>query len=282
MLLMVFTVNRVNGQNLILNGSFEINNASVGVNYVNISNTVFNNLVPYCHSFGNYGIDLITTDTWDGFAQQGDWYVGIEGSSIDLFSMELSDSLIQGDTYQLVFYDNARESNHYTSCFVEIGLSEQKDDFGTLIYSTLTTALYNEWRLQYYFFSAPNNGKFITVRSKSPTSGACWVKIDNFCLSQGEQCLELPKFEMPNVFTPNNDGINDIFKPVVFKGMKAGKLAILNRWGTVLFEIDDLTQGWNGMYENKPVSEGVYFWKAEYTSIFDETQTEYGFFSVVR
>src|SRR5690606_38390134 len=187
-LLVIFTTNRASSQNLILNGSFEINNASVGINHVNISNTVFNNLVSFCHSFGNYGIDLITTDTWDGFAQHGNWYIGIGilESSIDIFSMELSDSLIQGDTYQLVFYDNARESYHYASCFVEIGLSEQKDDFGILIYSSPTTALYNEWTLKYHFFNAPNNGKFLTVRSKSPTSGECWVKVDNFCLSKGE------------------------------------------------------------------------------------------------
>ena len=56
----------------------------------------------------------------------------------------------------------------------------------------------------------------------------------------------------------------------------------LNRWGTVVFETDDLAQGWDGMYENNPVTEGVYFWTVEYTTIFDETKTERGFLSILR
>jgi gliding motility-associated-like protein len=52
-------------------------------------------------------------------------------------------------------------------------------------------------------------------------------------------------FYAPNSFTPNDDGINDLFKPVVL-GERAYELTIMNRLGEVVFVSTDSNIGWNG------------------------------------
>ena len=66
---------------------------------------------------------------------------------------------------------------------------------------------------------------------------------------------------IPNVFSPNEDGINDCF---YVDGIKLGKecknsLLVFNRWGNLMFDSDTDGVCWNGLYDGKKVSEGVYF-----------------------
>ena len=52
--------------------------------------------------------------------------------------------------------------------------------------------------------------------------------------------------ELPNVFTPNNDGANDYFQLLFFGGIKTFNCTILNRWGSVIREYDDPAFKWDG------------------------------------
>ncbi|MEZ7886517.1 MAG: PKD domain-containing protein [Flavobacteriales bacterium] len=52
-------------------------------------------------------------------------------------------------------------------------------------------------------------------------------------------------FYAPNTFTPNNDGLNEIFKPLAV-GVSKYEFRIFNRWGEVIFETEDHNEGWNG------------------------------------
>jgi gliding motility-associated-like protein len=53
-------------------------------------------------------------------------------------------------------------------------------------------------------------------------------------------------FYIPNAFTPNGDGLNDIFKPVTFCPVTDYHMLIYNRWGEKLFESNDISTGWDG------------------------------------
>lgn len=238
-------------------------------------------MVPFCYSFGNTSlteIDLITSSTWSGGAQSGNWYVGIVGE-IDQFSMELSEPLSIGVEYTLSFYDASWENKCSTP--IDIGLSTNDNSFGTLIYSSSDTPSVGEWHPRIFTFTAPNNGEYISVRGQN---SMCWSKVDNFCIDTS--CLvEIPVVEilMPNVFTPNGDNINDIFKPILFEGVKQSKLTIFNRWGQILFETEDITtSGWDGSHNSNQCTDGVYFWMLQYIDIFDTPKTEHGFFTLVR
>ncbi|MFN8284578.1 MAG: gliding motility-associated C-terminal domain-containing protein [Chitinophagales bacterium] len=66
---------------------------------------------------------------------------------------------------------------------------------------------------------------------------------------------------LPNAFSPNGDGTNDIF--IVRSAiLKSGKLVVFDRWGTQVFETSDITIGWDGNYKGQPAqvdSYGFYF-----------------------
>ncbi len=62
---------------------------------------------------------------------------------------------------------------------------------------------------------------------------------------------------IPNVFTPNGDGANDELK-VLANGVKYFDWKVFNRWGEKVFDSNNVTQGWNGLYQTKECQPGVY------------------------
>jgi len=69
---------------------------------------------------------------------------------------------------------------------------------------------------------------------------------------------------IPNTFTPDGDGINDIFYAYGYN-LKNFKMYIFNRWGEFLFETTELVRGWDGKYKGNPCQLGTYIWKVFYT-----------------
>ncbi len=76
-----------------------------------------------------------------------------------------------------------------------------------------------------------------------------------FVVSISESVLELP-----NAFSPNGDGFNDVYKVKDgYRSIVGFKAVIFNRWGQKLYEWDTLDGGWDGKYHGKTVRDGVYF-----------------------
>lgn len=76
----------------------------------------------------------------------------------------------------------------------------------------------------------------------------------------GENC---PVYELPNVFTPNGDEMNDTFRPLnPWRGVEKVNMRVFNRWGQLVFETDDPAIGWSGehQFEDGMVPDGVYFY----------------------
>lgn len=67
------------------------------------------------------------------------------------------------------------------------------------------------------------------------------------------------KLVMPNTFTPNGDGHNDIFKAKEYRNLSEFHAYIFNRWGQKLYEWTDPAEGWDGTYHGSEVKTGVYF-----------------------
>jgi len=68
-----------------------------------------------------------------------------------------------------------------------------------------------------------------------------------------------PVLEVPNSFTPNNDGQNDLFI-VHSKSIVEFHAVILNRWGKKIYEWDNATKGWDGKIGGSDASPGVYYY----------------------
>src|SRR5690554_7095734 len=82
---------------------------------------------------------------------------------------------------------------------------------------------------------------------------------------------------MPNVFTPNGDGNNDFFTFVHHKNIEEIDLVIVNRWGNVVYESNDVNFSWNGkvMNNGEECSEGVYFYLVKLKNVaFEEVRSE--------
>ena len=74
-----------------------------------------------------------------------------------------------------------------------------------------------------------------------------------------------PIVEMPNAFTPNNDGSNDEFKPAYKRNIFVDyKLVVYSRWGEIAFESYDIGEGWDGMHNGYPAMSDVYPYTFDY------------------
>jgi gliding motility-associated-like protein len=87
----------------------------------------------------------------------------------------------------------------------------------------------------------------------------------------------------PNVFTPNNDGYNDFFKPIEIKNMKETNVIIYNRWGRAVFVSNDIDFFWDGRAENGEVcSDGIYYFIFEYLDNCNNRQEYKGTLTLIR
>ena len=121
-------------------------------------------------------------------------------------------------------------------------------------------------------------------------SGLYTVTLDIFtstgCYDQTSNTIRIPSpyyFYIPNSFTPNEDGKNDIFKPYGY-GMNPEKyeMSIFERTGRMVFHTDNYEQGWNGMDNGKPAPFGAYAYVIK-TERMDGEKKEYtGTVTVIR
>ncbi|MCK4289333.1 MAG: gliding motility-associated C-terminal domain-containing protein [Bacteroidales bacterium] len=90
---------------------------------------------------------------------------------------------------------------------------------------------------------------------------------------------------VPNAFSPNGDSKNDIFKPVS-QNVDKFKMYVYNRWGTLIYETNDPTNGWDGKFNGSECQLGVYIWKIVYDNMDIEenitNKTLFGHVTLVR
>ncbi len=71
-----------------------------------------------------------------------------------------------------------------------------------------------------------------------------------------------PYYALPNVFTPNGDGVNDLFNALPYRYVKSVDMKIYDRWGVLLFQTSDPHIYWNGkaMQSGQLCTDGVYYY----------------------
>ncbi|MBC7923603.1 MAG: gliding motility-associated C-terminal domain-containing protein, partial [Ferruginibacter sp.] len=81
------------------------------------------------------------------------------------------------------------------------------------------------------------------------------------------------RIQMPNAFTPNGDGLNDAFRPVLV-AYNTYLLRVFNRWGQEVFRSENPEKGWDGKRnDGKLFGEDTYVYKIIYTCRPNQTQT---------
>lgn len=87
---------------------------------------------------------------------------------------------------------------------------------------------------------------------------------------------------LPDAFTPNGDGKNDVFRIRSNGFQLIYKFVIMNRWGQKIFETSDQNQGWDGYFNNKPQDPGMYSYYIKYKCTNKEEFEKTGNFILIR
>ncbi|WP_420387148.1 PKD domain-containing protein [Roseivirga sp.] len=82
-----------------------------------------------------------------------------------------------------------------------------------------------------------------------------------------------PKIFIPTAFSPNNDGQNDVFKPVADCEVNY-YMQIYNKWGTIVFSTEDLSEGWDGTYNGDDAPQGSYSYVVFYSVMINDLNFE--------
>jgi gliding motility-associated-like protein len=96
-----------------------------------------------------------------------------------------------------------------------------------------------------YFLAATNN---------------CGTTQDDVLFTKG-----ICKVYVPSGFTPNGDGLNDLFRVTGVEVISEFNLKIFNRWGQIIFETNDKTKGWDGKLKGTVLSTGTFVYILKYT-----------------
>jgi gliding motility-associated-like protein len=128
--------------------------------------------------------------------------------------------------------------------------------------------LYSSNELKYMW--TPNDGTLTNnninnpVASPSVTTTYTVFGMDKYgCLDSASLTIivdsTMNEF-VPSGFTPNGDGLNDIFRPTFLKYQKLVEFSVYNRWGQKVFSTSNKDEGWDGAFNSQPQDMGVYFY----------------------
>ncbi len=142
-----------------------------------------------------------------------------------------------------------------------------------------------------------NDGVIRLIASKGPCADTMWVSIDtDICgcmdpeainynpaanVDDGSCIFPTPEVEVPNVFSPNGDGVNDLFQ-LTTKYATNIKITIVDRWGLPMVEVEGVNPTWDGKVDGLEAVEGVYFYQYEITGMAGAHLEGHGFVQLFR
>ena len=153
----------------------------------------------------------------------------------------------------------------------------------TVVFSTNTTNV-----TTYNWYA---NNALITQAStlSANTAGIYKLRITNSyaCISQFSNEIELSipceiGIYMPTVFTPNNDNDNDVVIPSLPGIARLNYYKIINRWGNVVFETNEMQKGWDGNFKGEGQAQDEFFWVIEAVTNLNETIQKQGKIVLIR
>lgn len=231
--------------------------------------------------------------SWAGFqhARTGKGYAGIafwqSSKSRERIEVELTEPLIKDSTYFVSMYVVNKRMSKYSTSTSNLGILLTKDslivpwDYYTTPsiendYSNIISDTVN-WTKVGGCYTAKGGEQFLTIGGfysnensnvLDTNAYAAYYLIDDVCVLMLDQnksmCNDDEEIDeeniFPNVFTPNNDGVND-FWFIPFKN-STDYVIILNRWGNEIALLNQDNPKWDGTYNNNPCNDGTYFYKA--------------------
>jgi len=216
----------------------------------------------FTNAIGKYHVRV--TDTLNGCASETDMSVDL-GSLVTSFTADVN----EGFAPLLVTFSNTSASSLGSSSVVTIW------NFGNSNTATISAATSATQKETVMLYNQPGNYTVTMWASKGDCIGKAQMVVK----------VEVPsELTVPNIFTPNGDGVNDLFF------LKATNLSNINfivfdRWGHKIYELDTEKGNiaWDGKnQQGKEVAEGVYFYVLKATGKDGQTYDKKGNITVVR
>jgi gliding motility-associated-like protein len=222
------------------------------VNFYDTTAVAGGNIVNWLWDFGdgNYSFTQYPTHTYD---EPGNYNASL--TVTDWLGCKMTDTL----NYPIVVYPTPvpgfSASPNETSIY-EPGIQFNDESIG---------GTYWEWDLgdfetsidenPYHIY--PDTGTYLIKQIVISNIGGCKDSVTHPVRINGESTIFIP-----NAFTPDENGLNDVFAPKFF-GMLEFKMIIFDRWGNQIFETEDMNEGWNGKVngQGEVVQQDVYVYK---------------------
>jgi len=150
----------------------------------------------------------------------------------------------------------------------------------------ITKTFVHDPSLTYSYWVKPDT----SIRLKDPLfirrSGTFYIKGSGLggceCFAAVNVEVTIVDMEIPNAFTPNGDGINDVFTILIPSKINIKSFRIRNRWGETVFVTSDITHYWDGFKENTRMPVGVYYWVMEGDDNAQKKFLKSGYVTVIR
>ena len=148
-------------------------------------------------------------------------------------------------------------------------------NYTNVVWKAPTIALFGNSITENY----PNQGTYLVTLIATNSAG---------CVDSITKSIKVDSeftFYAPNTFTPNDNGLNDIFLPMgTGWDPTSYTLSVFDRWGVQLFNTNDVNQGWDATYKGhgEKVQEDVYTWKVDLKDVFHKQHNFIGHVIVLK
>lgn len=266
---------QVFGQNLVANPGFEEYNQCPSLDY-------FSDIKDWyilSHSPDYFYMTCGGPYNGTGFQlpHNGEGYIGFH--QLEKYGVKLTESLVSGKTYSVSMFISMRDMTLTPGDFINVHFSADSICSDIDLEGLPTVQLINpmgliddtmNWVPVSGTYTASGYERYIAISMQNEA----YYYVDdvdisctdpNGCETPSQSIREV---QIPNIFTPNNDGVNDEFNlvwnvnPALIPNLELNA-AILNRWGNVVTEFSDPFFEWDGSSNGKPLPEGVYFCRLE-------------------
>lgn len=170
-------------------------------------------------------------------------------------SAEFSADPMQGEApLEVIFTDESENAQQY-EWYLYKDTVEVQPRAMSVEDSLLEGRIFTEQHLPPYVYEHPGsyNVKLVVVNTRGENHCSDTFFIPKYIV------VDTSLVDVPNVFTPNGDGVNDIFRAKT-QSLEYFHGVILNRWGRKVYEWDDPQEGWNGKIHGKYASPGTYYY----------------------
>jgi gliding motility-associated-like protein len=224
-------------------------------------------------------------------ASGGLYYHWIPAAGLNNPSSATPFALVDSNTsYTVVVSNDCFSDTAYTQVVVRPLPTVDAGTDTTIFRGTTVTLSGNTDGIQYYWNPSTWIDEPFSLTTKAEPQQTIWYELfavnEYGCQSKDSVLITVESFnilDLPTAFSPNNDGVNDVFRIARWLNVYSLKeFSVFNRWGQKVFSTTNISQGWDGTLNGVPQPLGVYVWVVVYQTLDNEELVKKGNVTLVR